>query len=158
MIESGKVVEVSGNTAKVLFHRTSACGNCKACGFKKGQQEMIVETENTLNAKVGDKVEMQITPGSIFKASAYAYMFPLGMLILGMIGGYIAGAATGIFKNPEIFSAVCGIVLTAVSFLVIKRTEPYLKTRVKNVFKMVAVIEMNAEEKHQCNEGEEEHE
>lgn len=141
MVECGTVIETDGNIAKVLFHRTSACGKCNACGFEKNQQEMVIVTENTLHAKVNDKVTMEIVPGGIFKASAYAYVFPLCMLILGMAAGYIIGSATGIFGNPEIFSAVCGIVLTAAAFLVIKLTEPYLKKRIKKAFRMTAIIE-----------------
>jgi sigma-E factor negative regulatory protein RseC len=141
LTESGVVIEVVNNTARVRFRRTSACGHCTSCGLKKGQDEIVIETENSLHAKVNDRVEMEITPGSIFKASVYAYIFPLGMLVLGLVIGYIVGNATGILGNPEIFSAICGIVLTALAFFIMKWTEPSLKKRLKSVFRMVSIIQ-----------------
>lgn len=138
MKEKGEVIEIKGNIAKVRFMRTSACGKCNACGFKKNQNEVVIETENTLNAQVHDKVEMEIASGSILKASVYAYIFPLAMLVLGLVSGYIIGNAFNIFGNPEIFSAICGIVLTAVSYLIIKISEPFIKRRMKSRFLMVS--------------------
>lgn len=141
MIESGEVIEIEGQIAKVKFLRTSACGKCKICGFKEGDAEVVIETKNTLGAKVHDRVEISVAPGNILKASAYAYIFPLVMLIIGLVAGYLVGNAVRIFVNPEIFSALCGIVLTAVSFIVIKITEPYLKKRIKNHFSMVSILQ-----------------
>lgn len=141
MIESGEVIEIEGSIAKIKFTRTSACGKCKICGFKEGDSEVVIETENTLGAKVQDRVEVSVAPGNVLKASAYAYIFPLVMLIIGLVLGYITGNAIKIFENPEIFAAICGIVLTAVSFIVIKITEPYIKKRIKNHFSMVAILQ-----------------
>jgi len=141
MIECGEVIETDGNTAKVRFLRTSACGKCKICGFKEGQAEVVIETKNTLEARVNDKVEISVASGNILKASAYAYIFPLAMLMIGLVAGYIIGNATKVFANPEIFSAICGIVLTAVSFMIIKITEPYMKKRLKNHFSMVSILQ-----------------
>ena len=141
MIESGEVIEIDGEIAKVRFTRSSACGKCKVCGFKEGQNEIVIETKNTLDAQVHDRVEISVTPGNLLKASAYAYIFPLAMLIIGLVAGYVLANALKIFANPEIFSAICGIVLTAVSFLVIKITEPRLKKRLKNHFSMVSILQ-----------------
>lgn len=138
MKEKGEVIEVKGDIAKVRFKRTSACGKCNACGFKRNQNEIVIETKNTLDARVHDMVEMQITSGSILKASAYAYIFPLIMLIIGLVAGYIAGNALNIFGNPEIFSAICGIVLTAASFVIIRLTEPVMKNKMRSRFIMVS--------------------
>jgi sigma-E factor negative regulatory protein RseC len=138
MREKGEVVDVTGTIAKVRFIRTSACGKCNACGFKNNQNEVVIETENKLHARVHDRVEIQIASGSIIKASAYAYVFPLVMLIIGLVAGYMLGNALNIFGNPEIFSAICGIVLTAAAFLVIKLTEPAIKRKMHNRFIMVS--------------------
>ena len=51
MIEPGIVTKIEGQTAYVLFKRTSACGSCKACGMLKDMSEIIVDVPNSLGAK-----------------------------------------------------------------------------------------------------------
>ena len=59
MKESGLVTKIDGNTAYVLFERTSACAKCGACGMISGQNDITVTMENALHAREGERVEVQ---------------------------------------------------------------------------------------------------
>ena len=58
MIERGVVSRVEGETADVVFKRSSACGKCQACGRLKDMSEITVDVKNTLRAGPGDRVEI----------------------------------------------------------------------------------------------------
>ena len=88
MIERGKVVRVEDGTAYVLFKRSSACGNCKACGMLKDMSEVIVDVPNTEHAQIGDRVTVAFSSGNALGSSAIAYIFPLIFLIIGVFVGY----------------------------------------------------------------------
>ena len=69
MKEIGFVHKVKGSTATVRFERKTACENCNMC--LKPKEEMYVELKlkNTLNAKVGDKVEVTMGQRAVLTAS-----------------------------------------------------------------------------------------
>lgn len=100
----GIVTAISGNTAKIHFLRGSACAHCGAC-LTVGDSEMEISLPNTLNAKVGDRVSVDLSAKRVVQASLLAYAVPLLLLIAGvLVGSRIAdwvGLVLGI--------AACGI-------------------------------------------------
>ena len=60
MRETGKVIEVSGNYAKILIKRGTACGDCGACQVGREKLEMVMTAENVIGADVGDSVEIDL--------------------------------------------------------------------------------------------------
>lgn len=80
----GVVLEVSGNKAKVKTSRHSDCENCGAC---PGNQAMIVEAQNPVGAKPGQRVELEIKEVNMLKAAFIVYMLPLIAIFLGALGG-----------------------------------------------------------------------
>lgn len=85
--------------AKVVFKRSKACGDCHACA-SFGDGNSVIEIENTLGAKPGDSVRIELHPGTVFKASLILYGLPLVFLLLGVYFGSrisdLAGALFGI--------------------------------------------------------------
>ena len=55
MQEFGEITEIHGDKANILFKRTSACGRCGACGMLANMDNITIQAENTLNAKVGQR-------------------------------------------------------------------------------------------------------
>ena len=96
----GLVTAVSDGTAQIHFLRGSACAHCGAC-LTVGESEMEVTLPNTLNAKQGDRVVVDLSPKRVIQASLLAYAVPLLLLIGGvLIGSRIAdwaGLALGVF-------------------------------------------------------------
>ena len=48
---------------------------------------MLVEVDNHLEARVGDRVELEIPAGSVAKLSLLVYFFPIVSLIVGAVVG-----------------------------------------------------------------------
>ena len=90
-----------------------ACAHCGAC-LSVGDSEMEISLPNTLGAKEGDRVAVDLAPKRLVQASLIAYAVPLVLLIAGVFIGsrYAdwAGLALGI--------AACGI-----SYLILRIVE-----------------------------------
>jgi len=148
MNEYGTVVEIEDDTAKVKFLRTSACKNCRACGMLAGDTHIIIPVRNILNARIGDEVMIEITTGTALKASAFAYVFPLVMLVFGLTAGYFIGKALFQQINAEITAAGFGLILTVAAFFIIRYLEPQTKRRTKSIYRMVSIKNNGGEEQH----------
>lgn len=100
----GLVTAINGGNAQIHFLRGSACAHCGAC-LTVGETEMEISLPNTLGAKVGDRVDVDLSPKRLVQASLLAYAVPLVLLIAGvMLGSRIAdwvGLVVGV--------AACGI-------------------------------------------------
>ena len=95
----GLVTAITDGTAQIRFLRGSACAHCGAC-LTVGDSEMEISLPNTLGAKEGDRVAVDLSPKRVVQASLLAYAVPLLLLIAGvLIGSRIAdwaGLALGI--------------------------------------------------------------
>ncbi len=109
----GLVTSIKDGTAQIHFLRGSACAHCGAC-LSVGDSEMEISLPNTLGAKEGDRVAVDLAPKRLVQASLIAYAVPLVLLIAGVFIGsrYAdwAGLALGI--------AACGI-----SYLILRIVE-----------------------------------
>ena len=88
--ETGLVSDLIGELAIVQTQNQMACGSCKVvdtCGngiIEKYLSGKIFSSKvyNRLNAKIGDKVILEIPKSSITKASIIVYLVPLLSFIL----------------------------------------------------------------------------
>lgn len=125
MKEVGFVHKIKGSTATVRFERKTACENCNMC--LKPREEMYVELrlKNSLNAKVGDKVEVTMGKRAVLTASFIVYVVPLLIMAIVLV-------AT--FKLELWISLVASLGSLALSFagvaivdkLIIKKKADYL--------------------------------
>jgi len=137
MTEYGQIVDIKDNIAYVKFCRTSACGSCKACGMMAGQNEIIVEVPNTLNAKLGEMVAVAIAMKKAIKASGIAYLFPLLMLVFGVVLGWLLSNVWNVFANADLTMALSAVIFVLLSFLLLKVAAPLYNKTVRNVYTMV---------------------
>lgn len=78
MKELGIVNKIKGEFAVVRIGRNSACGSCGKCGMTEKQKHVDFYTINSVNAQVGDQVEVDINEdANITKLAMYAYLLPL---------------------------------------------------------------------------------
>lgn len=83
--ETGKVVKVQDSILWVETTVTSTCSTCSAkanCGTSSiakafTDKSVINQVENSLNAKIGDVVEIGIPESSLVSGSFYLYLLPL---------------------------------------------------------------------------------
>ena len=113
MRETGIVREVSGDFCKVGVKRSSACGdNCATCSAACKQKEAICTAKNTVGAKVGQRVIIEINTEKVLKSAFLVYILPIFVLI----GVYLAADSFKI-PYPAIFAFASMIGVFAVLFL-----------------------------------------
>lgn len=85
MRETGFVFkEISRGRVKVRFPRKTACENCNMC--LKPRNEMFVEVvvDNVLNAKIGDKISVEMGEKSVLTAALIVYLLPIVLVTAAM--------------------------------------------------------------------------
>lgn len=114
----GLVTAITDGTAQIRFLRSSACAHCGAC-LTVGDTEMEVSLPNTLGAKEGDRVVVDLSPKRVVQASLLAYAVPLLLLIAGVL----IGSRYADWAGLTLGVAACGI-----GYLILRIVE---KTSVK---------------------------
>ena len=71
---------------------------------------------NTIGAKVGDRVEINMETVNVLKAAFIAYTIPLLALLLGTVSTFYGLKAINITNNVEIISGGSGLIFTILSF------------------------------------------
>ena len=118
----GLVVALDGNQARIRFLRGSACAHCGAC-LTAGENEMEVLLVNTLGAKVGDRVAVDLSPNRVVQASLLAYAIPLVLLIAGVFIGS---------RFSDWLGLVLGVLACGIAYLILRLVER--KTKKKSSF------------------------
>ena len=125
MNQQGFIVEiVDDKTAKMRMQRHSACASCGKCAkLTSESQDLIVEVDNQIGAKVGDHVEVSMDSVKVMKATMLAYMLPLVFLIAGTaICLFVLNNIN--FNGPiELLSGLCGLLCTFLSYLYLRKND-----------------------------------
>jgi len=139
MREAGLVTDVKNGMAYIKFERTSACGKCHACGMLSGQNSITIKARNTVEASVGNRVSVEFTSKNALGSSAIAYLFPLAMLIVGLLLGLFLPVETGL--DTEVFAAIMAISFVGIAFLILHLLEPLFRRVFANVYTITDIIE-----------------
>ncbi|MFM1540836.1 SoxR reducing system RseC family protein [Helcococcus ovis] len=119
MNKVGVITKVDDDKAVVMMVSSKTCGDCgcstltkihhaKSCEY--GKKYLIVQ--NTINAKVGDPVNLEFKTTKMLKASLVLYILPLIIMVVGIL---ISNKLQG--KNPsDIISFISGITALVVSY------------------------------------------
>ena len=143
MQETGKIIKIKKNMATVRVNRKSACASCGMCAIKPNDLYVDIQLENTLNAKLSDRVVLDISSGSIAKMSMIAYLLPLALAVLLLVTVYL-------LNLPEwvaLLNFFCGLTIGIVIVIVLDK-KIYQNT--KNRPKMIKILyeqNINSEEK-----------
>ena len=86
MVERGVVIKDKGKFAQVRIERHSACGSCGKCGMTEKQRHADFFVENSLNARLGDIVEIDIPEANTARLAFVAYILPIipALILLGI--------------------------------------------------------------------------
>jgi sigma-E factor negative regulatory protein RseC len=118
--ETGLVADLIGDLAIVQTQNQLACSSCKVvdtCGngiVEKYLSGKIFSSEvyNRLNAKVGDKVVLEIPKASVTKASVIVYLIPLLSFILFASVASLFSYSENIIILISLFGLALGFVVT----------------------------------------------
>ena len=123
-MEDGKVIRIEDNIAVVALEKGEECEGCKACCAISSDDSnvMIAKVQNSLEAKEGDRVKIQITPSQTVLASAIVYMLPLVLFILGFLLGSLL-IARFISTDPQGTGIIFALVSLVGAFWLVKVIE-----------------------------------
>ena len=93
MREVGRVVKQKDNLVTVRFPRKSTCEHCNMCAIKPNDSHVDMTLENTLNCNIDDRVEVNISRGTVLKMSLLVYFFPMVVGIIGLLVAYLLGSS-----------------------------------------------------------------
>lgn len=108
----GRIKAIDPKQTMVEILSKSACANCHAAGlctaFESAKKEIAVPTDPSLNCKVGEEVEVLLSPSMGMKAVWLSYVIPLGILLILVVSlsytelhelaiAFIALAAMGVY-------------------------------------------------------------
>jgi len=142
MIQRGIVQEIWESNAKIAIGGGDGCSACNAresCMTITGKkpEAKLISVENTLNASVGDAVELELPVSSTIQVIALTFLLPVGMLVAGYWIMMPAGSTHGVL------GAVGGLVVGMIIALLANRT---LSVKKKYQMRMTAITEKNCSE------------
>lgn len=120
MTQTVTVLSVTGSRAKVMHNRPTAChGDCDhcagGCGAMAAKEKIIVEAENLIGARPGDRVTIQGATGKVATAIMLVYVIPV---VLFFLGYFLTEHFGGPGEPVAIFAFLLGL---AVAVLVSRR-------------------------------------
>ena len=141
MEQVGLIRKITNGIAEVEVRRISGCGGgCSSCGGSCNMPSMVVSIENSINAKVGDYVEIKAKSKKIIKYALIVYMIPFIMLILGIILGMNLFQSMN-RTNYETYGFMVGLIFLGVSFFIVRKIDNFIKSKNENAMEMVRILE-----------------
>lgn len=138
--ETGTVVEVFGDQARILIKRHASCESCNACGLG-AKSEITMVAQNILRAVPGDRVSIALPVGKFYQAAFLMYTVPLLMLFAGYFGGEAVGKALGCAViNPEFAGITGGMALMGLTYWAIYQWDHYQKFSARYQPELVEII------------------
>ena len=128
MEQQGYIVGIiDEKTAKLKMQRHSACASCGKCTTTSEKKDIVVEVDNSIGAKLGDRVVVNMESMNVLKAVGIAYIFPLIGLLIGTIGTYYVLQFIENTKNIEVISSIVGIIIMLISFFILRKNDSKLR-------------------------------
>ncbi len=120
--EEGIIVDLVDGRAVVKAHRSGMCNSCSASRscHSEDEKDMIIEVRNPVNAKVGQRVKIALSSGSVMYASIIIYLVPLISLFIGAITGKWVAIGVNNTINQELSEVAFAIVFLIISFFIIR--------------------------------------
>ena len=129
MTQNVTVLSVNGHTARVIHNRPTAChGDCDhcagGCGAMAAKEKIIVEAENLIGARPGDRVVIEGATKKVAAAIVLVYVLPLVLFFLGyFLTQYVSG--------PANLVAVLGFVLGLAVAVLVSRSQKKKGTEIQ---------------------------
>ncbi|KAB3527660.1 SoxR reducing system RseC family protein [Alkaliphilus serpentinus] len=143
MKQCGVVTEVKGQHAKVVMQRHSSCGSCNACKMGEEENKFAIEAINGINAKIGDRVSVDMESQDVLSAAFIVYVIPLIALLVGIFAGNRILVSMNIGPQKDIYVAIIGFAVMALTFLAIRTKEGAFKESKKFLPVITEIVETN---------------
>jgi sigma-E factor negative regulatory protein RseC len=146
--ETGTVIELVGNEARVVMNGSNACRSCaarQACSTLGGNSKTLM-IKNILNALPGDRIEFTIEEKGVIISSFIVYLLPLLFLILGMVIGSSFHAQFA--RDQDVTAMLGGLAGLCFSFILIKTFNHLFRKKTLFMPKMLRIINMENDGKN----------
>ncbi|MGB3368909.1 MAG: SoxR reducing system RseC family protein [Acidaminobacteraceae bacterium] len=119
MNKTGIIVRINKNRAIVQIDKTGECGDkCEGCSAACNVPHIEVELENTLNASIGDYVNIVAKQSTLISSSFILYTIPLLAFIVGIFAG-VKISDYYMFADSELIAITSGFLFLVLSYLII---------------------------------------
>lgn len=139
MTEHGLVIDTDNGIARVSVDRSADCAKCNACCIGK-DRSMIAEVDNTVDAKKGDHVIVEVSDRQAMKAVLLTLGLPLLMLVVGAIVFSSLAQSMGFGDSGEIIGGLAGLILMVLAFIGIRRYDRRIGKRQSSNMKIVSIV------------------
>jgi sigma-E factor negative regulatory protein RseC len=139
MEQVGFVRRIIDDKAELEVMRASGCGNCNGCGGGCETSTHIVTIKNTINASVGDLVELKANKENILKYTMIVYMIPFIFLIAGIVLGNSYFKSIG-NSNYELLSFATGILFLVISYFILRVIDKKIEKKDKSAIVMTRIL------------------
>lgn len=139
MEQVGFVRSIGNGNAELEVRRASGCGSCNGCAGGCEEKTHVVTLKNTIDAKVGDLVELTGESKSILKYMFIIYMIPFVFLIAGIVLGDRYFKSIG-NQNYELLSFGTGVLFLVVSFFIVRIIDKGIAKSNKETIRMTKVL------------------
>ena len=136
MREIGLVTKLKGEFASVRIGRHSACGSCGKCGMSQNQKHVDFFVKNSLDAKPGDSVVLDIKETNTLKLSLVAYIIPLVLGLLFFVVGLV-------LKLPDWANLLMFVGGCAVAYVIVAIIDKSKKHQWVQSPEMVEIVKLN---------------
>lgn len=143
MNQQGFIIDIVDNrTARMIMQRHSACASCGKCSKLSSEcQDLVVEVDNSIGAKKGDRVEVSMESVQVLKATMLAYLVPLIFLLVGTILTYYILDLIKFSGPIEVISGVVGLICTGISYLLLRKNDDKFKQSREYIPRITKIIE-----------------
>ena len=125
MVEKGVVSGLNKGRLIVNIERHAACAGCKACNVASGRL-MAIEVDNTIGAKIGDRVNIELDDSIFLKTALLFYLLPLLGFIFGVFIGSVSLKGADLILPNEVLSTLFGVLIMVIILLGVRK---YSRTR-----------------------------
>jgi len=141
-IEEGVVTGIEESFALVIVVRKAACAHCASAGacHIESDRDMLIRARNEAGARIGQRVKLFISPGSILAASFLLYLVPLFGLVVGAAIGKLVVAPIFANLSSELLAAGMGLITMAAIFLGIRVYDRHRKQKDKYIPKIIQIL------------------
>jgi sigma-E factor negative regulatory protein RseC len=136
MIEIAKVTEANEKRVTVRVDKKDECSKCGMCLFPKGADGAYFHAENTLGAKEGDIVQIELGSNGNLIGAILVFLVPLILIGLSALITYL------IIKN-EIYMLVLGVGSVVVWFVILALIDKKIGKSKTFSPKLIKIIEKN---------------
>lgn len=106
--KTGIIKAINHDELKIEIQSCSACSSCMVknycTGFETKQKEITIKHQNSDIFELNEEVIVKIDEKQAVKSVILAYVFPLVLMILTIVGMII-------YNNDEIIAGICGIII-----------------------------------------------